>query len=151
MSGVDEIRRLFPALPPRHANLTAPLVLAYIGDTVYDLYVRTLLVHQSDATAHGFHVMAAKLVNAGAQAEAYYRVANMLTAEETAVYKRGRNAHMGSIPKNASIAEYRAASGLEAVLGYLFLSGQDARISTLMQEILTPTFTAVNSGKENES
>ena len=150
MSRVEDIRGLFPSLPPREAGLTAPLVLAYIGDTVYDLYVRTLLVHQSDATAHGFHVMAARLVRAEAQSEAYRRIAEGLTPEETAVYKRGRNAHMGSIPKHASIAEYRAASGLEAVLGYLFLSGQDERIGQLMQAILEPTFTAQTGGKEKK-
>lgn len=150
MSGVADIKSLFPQLPEREAKLLSPLVLAYIGDTVYDLYVRTLLLHQSDSTAHGFHVMAAKLVCAGAQASAYARVADELTQEEAAVYKRGRNAHMGSIPKNASIAEYRAASGLEAVLGYLFLSGQDERIRYLMQQILQPTFTA-HGGEESDT
>lgn len=136
----DEIYSLFAHLPPRDPKLLAPLVLAYVGDTVYDLYVRTLLVHKSDATAHGMHLQAAKLVCASAQAEALHSIESLLTAEETAIYKRGRNAHMGSIPKNASIVEYRVATGFEALLGFLYLRGDQARIDVLMREALAHAF-----------
>lgn len=113
-----------------------PLVLAYVGDTVYDLYVRTKLVLGTGLTAHGLHLEAAKRVCASAQAEAYRRIADELTDEETAVFRRGRNGHMGTIPKNASIADYRAATGLEAVVGWLYLKGDDARLNELMRKIL---------------
>lgn len=113
-----------------------PLVLAYIGDTVYDLYVRTKLVTSTGLTAHGLHLAAAKRVCAKAQAEAYRRVEDMLTGEESAVFRRGRNGHMGTIPKNASIADYRSATGLEAVIGWLYLSGRDERLAELMTILL---------------
>lgn len=93
-AGLPELRR-------RDPRQMSPLVLAYIGDTVYDLFVRTLLLERSDATAHGMHIEAAKRVCAAAQAEAFRRVEPLLTEEELAVFKRGRNAHMGTVPKNA--------------------------------------------------
>lgn len=113
-----------------------PLVLAYIGDTVYDLYVRTRLVTATGLTAHGLHMAAAKRVCAKAQAEAYRRVEPMLTEEEAAVFRRGRNGHMGTVPKNASIADYRSATGLEAVIGWLYLCGKDGRLTELMEILL---------------
>lgn len=125
-----------PELARRDPRQISPLVLAYIGDTVYDLFVRTLLVERSDFTAHGMHMEAAKRVCAAAQAEAFLRIEPLLTEEELAVFKRGRNAHMGTVPKNARIADYRAATGLEALLGYLYLSGADARLAALMREAL---------------
>ena len=128
-AGLPELRR-------RDPRQMSPLVLAYIGDTVYDLFVRTLLLERSDATAHGMHMQAAKRVCAAAQAEAFRRVEPLLNEEELAVFKRGRNAHMGTVPKNARIADYRAATGLEALLGYLYLSGQDARLTALVRAAL---------------
>lgn len=113
-----------------------PLVLAYIGDTVFDLYVRSQLVLTTGLTAHGLHLAAAKRVCASAQAEAYRRIEGVLTDDEAAVYRRGRNGHMGTIPKNASIADYRSATGLEAVVGWLYLKGDDARLNELMRLIL---------------
>ncbi|MCR5808334.1 MAG: Mini-ribonuclease 3 [Clostridiales bacterium] len=113
-----------------------PLVLAYIGDTVFDLYVRTKLVETTGLTAHGLHMAAAKKVCASAQAEAYRRVEGVLTEEEAAVFRRGRNGHMGTIPRNASIGDYRLATGVEAVVGWLYLRGDDGRLNELMQIIL---------------
>ena len=114
-----------------------PLVLAYIGDTVYDLYVRSWLVNSTKLTAHGLHMEAAKRVCAAAQAEAFRRIEPLLTADELAVYRRGGNGHMGTIPKNASIADYRSATGLEAVVGWLYLKNADERLTALMSIILS--------------
>ena len=136
MSFADQICAMQPGLPACDAARMAPLTLAYIGDTVYDLYVRTLLLHKSDATVHRLHLQAAALVRASAQAQASIRVLPMLNEEEAAVFRRGRNTHMGSVPRNASIADYRAATGLEAVLGYLFLKGEDERVKELMSAAL---------------
>lgn len=111
----------------------SPLVLAYIGDTVYDLYVRTMLVKSTTLSAHGLHMRAAKLVCAKAQAEAFRKVESMLSEDELAVFRRGRNAHMGTVPKNAQIIDYRHATGFEAVVGYLYLLGKDERLSELME------------------
>lgn len=114
-----------------------PLVLAYIGDTVFDLYVRTMLIASTDLTAHGLHVAAAKRVCASAQAACYKKAEAMLTEEEAAVFRRGRNSHMGTIPKNASIGDYRAATGIEAVIGWLYLKNRDGRINELMRAMLS--------------
>ena len=115
----------------------APLSLAYMGDTVYDLFVRTLLLETTTLTAHGLHERAAKLVCAKAQAAAFRRIEPMLTEEELGVFRRGRNSHIGTVPKSASIMDYRVATGLEALIGWLYLSGRDERISSLMAEALS--------------
>ena len=122
----------------REPRLLSPLVLAYIGDTVYDLYVRSQLLLTSDATAHGLHLMATKRVCAKAQAEAVQRILPTLTEEEQYIFRRGRNSHMGTVPKHAQMADYRAATGLEALLGYLYLKGEDQRLSQLMGQMLAP-------------
>lgn len=122
----------------REPRLLSPLVLAYIGDTVYDLYVRTQLLLSTDATAHGLHVMATKRVCAKAQAEAAQRILPLLTEDEQYIFRRGRNSHMGTVPKHAQMAHYRAATGLEALLGYLYLKGEDDRLNELMGEMLSP-------------
>ena len=120
----------------QNPKMMSPLALAYVGDTVYDLYVRTMLVSTTTLPAHGLHVRAAKLVCAKAQAEAYRRIESLLTEEESAIFKRGRNAHMGTVPKNAQILDYRHATGLESLIGYLYLSGKDERLGCLMNRML---------------
>lgn len=132
MSVCGDILGLLPEGASRDAQQMSPLTLAYIGDTVYDLYVRTLLLHQSDATVHKLHMEASRQVRASAQAEVSERLLPMLTEQEASVYRRGRNAHIGTIPRSASIGQYRAATGLEALFGYLYLKGDDARLRELM-------------------
>ena len=122
--------------PVRDPRQLSPLVLAYVGDTIYALYVRTQLILTTDATAHGLPMQAAQRVCAKGQAEALRRIWDQLTEEEQGVYKRGRNSHMGTVPKNAAIQDYRAATGLEALLGYLYLGGQDQRLTQLMGWLL---------------
>lgn len=117
----------------RDAKRLAPLTLAYIGDTVYDLYVRTLCVTSTDLTVKGLHAYSAKRVCAAAQARALSRVEAVLSIEEQDIVRRGRNAHMGTVPKNADIRDYRAATGLEALVGYLYLTGLDARLDEIMR------------------
>ena len=108
------------------------LTLAYLGDTIYDLYVRTCLAETLHLKVHALHVEAAKLVCAKGQAQAFRRIEPYLGEEEQAAYRRGRNAHSGTVPKNADVRDYRVATGLEALLGHLFVSGEDARIGELM-------------------
>lgn len=131
-----QIAAAYAPARPRDAGQCAPLTLAYVGDTVYDLYVRTLLIDTLDATPHGLHVAAAKRVCAAGQAAAFRRVEACLTDAERAVYKRGRNAHAGTLPKHASVADYHTASGFEALIGWLYLTGEDARIALLMRRAL---------------
>ncbi|MBR5291509.1 MAG: ribonuclease III [Clostridia bacterium] len=122
----------------KEPRLMSPLVLAYIGDTVYDLYVRTQLLLTCDATAHGLHVMATKRVCAKAQAEAVQRILPTLSDDEQYIFRRGRNSHMGTVPKHAQMSDYRAATGLEALLGYLYLKGEDDRLNELMGQMFAP-------------
>lgn len=102
-------------------------------------FVRTELVDSTTLTAHGLHIGAAKRVCAKAQAAAFRRIEALLTDDESAVFRRGRNAHMGSVPKNAAIIDYRIATGMEALVGYLYLSGKDERLSQLMRIALHDT------------
>lgn len=125
-----------PALAPRAPRAAAALSLAYIGDTVYDLYIRTLLIEREDARVHTLHLMSAKLVCAAGQAAAFRAIEPMLSEDERAVYRRGRNSHLGTVAKNAKIADYRTATGLEALVGFLYLTQQDARLTELMREII---------------
>lgn len=133
---VGEVCEAFGAPASGDPTQLGPLVLAYIGDTVFDLYVRTKLVRSTSLTAHGLHMAAAKRVCAAAQAESFRKIEALLTEEEAAVYRRGRNGHIGTVPRNASIGDYRCATGLEAVIGWLYLKGSDARLSELMRIIL---------------
>lgn len=108
------------------------LNLAYVGDTVYDLYVRSYLIHTHPETVHNLHVLSAKMVCAQGQARAFFALESQLTEEELSVYRRGRNAHSGTVPKNANVADYRVATGLETLLGHLFALGREERIDELM-------------------
>lgn len=122
------------------------LTLAYLGDTVYDLYVRTYLAETMRMQVHALHLEAARRVCAKGQADAYYSIADRLTEEEQAAFRRGRNAHSGTVPKHADVRDYRVATGLESMIGHLYLQGADARIGELMQLILLHF---ESSGKES--
>ncbi len=133
-----------PAGAQRDPHTAAALSLAYVGDTVYDLYVRTFLVEREDARVRELHRMSAALVCAAGQAAAFHAVEPMLTENELAVYRRGRNSHLGTVAKNAKISDYRTATGLEALVGFLYLTGQDARLTALMRAI-------IKNGRENDA
>ena len=114
-------------------SLHSPLVLAYIGDAVWELLVRSRLIYQGRSARH-VHKDAVKCVNAGAQAEAFRRIEPMLAEHEADIARRGRNAHAHhAAPKNQDAADYRAATALEALIGYLYLTGQEERLLTLYQ------------------
>ena len=111
-------------------NMSA-LALAHIGDAVFELLVRTELCKQGSAVNGKLHKLTVAEVCAPAQAEFVDRILPHLTEEESAVYRRGRNAHVHAIPKNATHAQYGKATGLEALFGMLYLSGQNERICEL--------------------
>ena len=134
------VREAFPDLPECSVGELPVLTLAYIGDTVYDLYVRSYLIQKLDTTAHGTHVEAARMVCAAGQASAFRKIEPLLTEEETRVFHRGRNAHSSSVPKNASVLDYRIATGLETLFGYLYWTGGDGRLNELMRVILEEMF-----------
>ncbi len=113
----------------------SPLALAFVGDTVFDLLVRSELLCDANRPVGALHPMAAKKVCAAAQAKAAKLLLPELSEEETAVFKRGRNAHTGGIPKNASSADYHYATGLESLFGWLYLKGNTDRINYLYGKI----------------
>ncbi|MBQ8555019.1 MAG: Mini-ribonuclease 3 [Clostridia bacterium] len=115
------------------ARMLNPLQLAYIGDTVWDLLIRSRIIYRRRSPRH-MHKDAVACVNAHAQTEAMRRIEAVLTQEESDVYRRGRNAHTHhAAPKNQDVADYRAATGLEALVGFLYLTGQEERLLHLFK------------------
>ena len=110
------------------AKQYSPLTLAYIGDAIYEVIVRTVLVEKGNAPVNTLHKRASKLVKAEAQKDAFFRIKELLSEEEMAVFKRGRNAKSYTSAKNATIGDYRIATGYEALFGYWYLSGQTDRM-----------------------
>ena len=110
--------------------------LAHLGDAVFELLVRTYLCAHGKATGKGLHRATVELVRAPAQAAAAEKILPMLTEAEQAVFRRGRNANVQSIPKNASRAQYQQATALEALLGWLYLRGEKGRIEELFAAMM---------------
>ena len=110
----------------------SPLALAYIGDAVYELIVRTMVINHGSIQVNKMHKKSASLVNAGTQAEMIRLILEELTEEETAVYKRGRNAKSVTTAKHATVVDYITATGFEALCGYLYLMGRLERLVTLI-------------------
>ena len=115
-------------------NSYSPLTLAYIGDDVYDLIVRTVVVERGNRAANTLHKTTSNLVKAQTQAQLVEAIMEMLSDQEQSVYRRGRNAKSYTSAKNASIGDYRKATGLEALLGYLYLTDRMDRVLELMKE-----------------
>lgn len=113
----------------------SPLNLAFIGDCIYEILVREALVCEANRPVNELHRESVKYVSAKAQTEAYAKIKDMLTEEETAQFKRGRNAKVGHSPKSATDAEYHTATGIEALFGYLYLCGKTERIKQLFAAI----------------
>ncbi len=116
-------------------NSLSPAALAFVGDAYYGLLVREKLAEVNRPSGE-LHSLSVKLVKAGAQAQAFKDIEPFLTEKELAIYKRGRNAHVSSVPKNASVGEYHSATGVETLFGYLHLSGNDDRANELFKIIL---------------
>ena len=136
-----------PGLSPEKAKALSALNLAFIGDTVFDLLVRTALVTEKKRPVNEQNREAASLVNARNQSRMAGILEPLLTEEEKAVYLRGRNAKSATHAKNASIQEYRRATGLEAVFGYLYLQG---RVDRILELYAAANDEAKNSEKERE-
>lgn len=116
-------------------NQYSALTLAYIGDAVYELFVRTYLLRDANFPVNQLHKAAIRLVCANAQSNLYQKIKDILTEEETAVYKRGRNTNSHP-PKNADMVDYKSATGVEALIGYLYLKGESERILELLRYLI---------------
>ncbi|AEF93092.1 ribonuclease III [Desulfotomaculum nigrificans CO-1-SRB] len=119
--------------PTVKAEELPSLVLAYIGDAVYELAIRDFLVAQGLCKVNQLHRTAVKYVRAGAQARALFALEGKLSETEMAVVRRGRNAKSGTVPKGADVLEYRHATALEALIGYLYLQGQHQRLQEIIK------------------
>lgn len=112
----------------------SPLVLAYIGDAVYEIVIRTYVVTKSNMQVNKLHKKTSSLVKAQAQTEIINSLMENLTEEEKRIYKRGRNAKSVTMAKNATMSEYRTATGFEALMGYLYLNKQSDRMLSLIKK-----------------
>jgi len=128
----ENINKEFPV---KSGDLSSysPLVLAYIGDAVYELYIRTLLLSKGNAPVHKLHKKSVDYVKAKAQSDIIHKMMEQLDAEEQDIVRRGRNAKSGTIPKNADVTEYRYATGFETLLGYLYIKQDYSRLLELLK------------------
>ena len=133
----------FPEMPVQDVNKISMLGLAHVGDAVYELLYRSKLCTDGHTAVAEMHRMTVAIVRAEAQAEAAAKLLPVLTTEEASVYKRGRNAKVNSVPHNADIGQYHAATGLEALFGWLYLLGRTERINEL--------FNIITGGTDNAS
>lgn len=113
-------------------NTMSPLTWAYVGDSVYELYIRMNLVNTTKLKPHRLHVESIKYVKARAQAEILKNIEEKLTEAEKEIVKRGRNAENHHLPKNATVQEYMYSTGFEALIGYLYLTKQDERLKEIL-------------------
>lgn len=113
-------------------NMLSPLVWAYVGDSVYEMFIRTNLVNTSNAKPHKLHLESIKFVKAKSQAETLEKISESLTDKEKEIVRRGRNAENHHVAKNSSIADYSKATAFEALLGYLYLTFQDERLAEIL-------------------
>jgi ribonuclease-3 family protein len=114
------------------AKMLSPLVWAYVGDSVYELFVRTKLTNNSNAKPHKLHIESIKYVKAKAQADILKSIMDNLTEEEKDIVRRGRNTENHHVAKNSNVADYSQSTAFEALIGYLYLTKQDERLEEIL-------------------
>ena len=130
------MQELCPQMTIQEVNKLSMLALAHVGDGVYELLFRSRLCTMGNSHVANLHRLTVSHVNAVAQAAAVEKIMPFFTEEELAIYKRGRNAKVNSVPHKANIGQYHAATGLEALFGWLYLLGRTDRIKTLFEIIV---------------
>lgn len=120
-----------PEMQTQDVNKISMLGLAHVGDAVYELLTRTMLCERGHSSVSELHRLTVSMVNAPAQARAAERIIPVLADDELSVYRRGRNTKVNSVPHNADIGQYHAATGVEALFGWLYLQGRLERIEEL--------------------
>jgi len=123
----------FPYFPDDELNTFSPLSLAYVGDAVYEVYVRSYVMQKGNMQVNKLHHAATRYVSAKAQSFIIHSIMEHLTEEEIAIFKRGRNSHSYTSAKNADIVDYRHATGFEALIGYLFMSKNFDRLNEIIR------------------
>ena len=119
----------------QEVELMSPLTWAYIGDAVFELYVRNKLINETNLKPHKLHIEAIKYVKAKSQAEKLNEIYETLTDEEKDIVRRGRNTQNHHLPKNSNVQEYMYATAFEALIGYLYLTKQNARLREILASI----------------
>lgn len=130
---LEQIKEVFQC-KEQDVRAYSPLTLAYIGDAIYDLVIRSVVVERANRSANDLHKKTVRYVKAEAQSAMIQALAEELTDEEEAVYKRGRNAKSHTAAKNASLGDYRKATGFEALIGFLYLTNQTDRLLYLVKK-----------------
>lgn len=125
--------RFLPQMSEQEARTYAPLTLAFLGDAVYELCVRTMLVQRGDMRPNELNRRSSLLARAHAQSSAMAAIEPMLDESELDIYRRGRNAKSNTMAKNATVGDYRRATGFEALIGYLYLAGKQERVLELIR------------------
>lgn len=133
---LEQIKTVFEC-KEQDVRAYSPLTLAYIGDGIYELVIRSVVVERANRSANDLHKKTVRYVKAETQAAIIQVLLDELTADEEAVYKRGRNAKSYTAAKNASLGDYRKATGFEALIGYLYLTGQTDRLLYLVKKGIT--------------
>lgn len=131
--GINEYIREQFDIPKKDLKTYSPLTLAYIGDGIYDLVIRSVVVERGNMGAGKLHQTTSQLVKAHAQSEMMHVIESQLTEEEKDVFRRGRNAKSPTMAKNASMTDYRRATGFEALMGYLYLKDEFPRLVELVK------------------
>lgn len=117
-------------------DMLSPLVWAYVGDSVYEMFIRTKLVNSSNAKPHKLHIESIKYVKAKAQADILKKIQEDLTEEEKNIVRRGRNTENHHVAKNANVADYAQSTAFEALIGYLYLSKKDERLKEILDSCI---------------
>ena len=124
-------------LSENEVRLLNPVTLAYVGDCIYEMYIRKYIVFNTkDKRGKNLHKLSIKFANAKSQSQFLEDIKDMLTEEELEIVRRGRNCKTGHVPKSASVIDYKRATALEALIGYLYLLGKDERVEEIMDKIL---------------
>ena len=116
-------------------NMMSPLTWAYVGDCVYELYIRTNLINKTNLKPHKLHIESIKYVKAKAQAEILQKIYDDLTDEEKDIVRRGRNSENHHLPKNCDVKDYMYATAFEALIGYLYLTKKEDRLKEILEKV----------------
>ena len=119
----------------QEVELMSPLTWAYIGDAVYELFIRNKLIDETNLKPHKLHIEAIKYVKAKSQAEKLSEIYEMLTDEEKDIVRRGRNTQNHHLPKNSNVQEYMYSTAFEALIGYLYLTKQNTRLKEILEKV----------------
>ena len=119
----------------QEVELMSPLTWAYIGDAVYELFIRNKLINETNLKPHKLHIEAIKYVKAKSQAEKLNEIYEILTDEEKDIVRRGRNTQNHHLPKNSNVQEYMYSTAFEALIGYLYLTKQHTRLKEILEKV----------------